>query len=335
MEKRLRELASMLDGIAHDITLDLNSKIEGETVAGINVILWNYDEVVAGYVELAGEYFFSPSLVKLHGEVVEVRGFECNDVANVFDLEGNFICRVEAEDIPEKIREEKERRKNQLPLLLCEIFCPPWARVPREKSDSFSEDNERTLQKSQVAESVEEVQPLYGKYKDEHKCKNEREDNICLANPDFSTHKDSEKKCKSKSLCEFPLNLCERNESTSFLLGILDNNLRNRHVFRAYLLEPLIRFYLGLSHTSEVQDRLNQFFLALYSSPCGNYTRLCRVLSTLLEEFANSNPEFVKEVHRLASRISSLQGYFSIRNFSQLLEEIEKLLKTKQNKEEV
>ena len=145
MEKKLRKLASLLDRIATDITFMVNEGKE-ETVAGIYIELWNFDTVVAGFVELAGRYFFSPNLAKLHGKIVEVRGYQCDDAAKVFDLKGNYICEVEEEDPTEEIRAEKEKRKSQLPPLLSQILYHPEVETQQVKRD-LSPEEKRRMQK--------------------------------------------------------------------------------------------------------------------------------------------------------------------------------------------
>ena len=281
MERKLRELASLFDRIATDVTFMVNEGKE-ENVAGMNVELWNYDEVVAGYVELAGKYFFSPELVKLHGEIVEVRGYECDDIANVFDIKGNFICKVEGEEIPEKIRAEKERRKNQLPHELLKILYPRGSGV-QLRAKELSPEEKRKMQKEfeSYERARKSVQALYGKHTTEHKYKNGGEGRTSLPSPDSSSKREDGKKCKSS----IPESLhISRDAFVSFVQS-LEGNSKNRKLFLSYLLKPLIQLYLGVLPLPEAFDRLNRFCQKVSSTPCGNYSK----------ESLSSNSDFSAE----------------------------------------
>ena len=256
MERKLRELASLFDRIATDVTFMVNEGKE-ENVAGMNVELWNYDEVVAGYVELAGKYFFSPELVKLHGEIVEVKGYECDDVANVFDIKGNFICKVEGEEIPEKIRSEKERRKNQLPHELLKILYPRGSGV-QLRAKELSPEEKRKMQKEfeSYERARKSVQALYGKH-------------TTSSSPGSSSKREDGKKCKNS----IPESLhISRDAFVSFVQS-LEGNSKNRKLFLSYLLKPLIQLYLGVLPLPEAFDRLNRFCQKVSSTPCGNYSK--------------------------------------------------------------
>jgi len=271
MEKKLRELASLLDQIATEITFMVNEGKE-ETVAGIHVELWNYDTVVAGFVELAGRYFFSPDLAKLHGKVVEVKGYQCDYVAKVFDLNGNYICEVEEDDPTEEIREEKEKRKSQLPPLLSRILYYSEADTQQVERDLSPEEKQRRQREYEGLQRVLETLPtLYGKRRDEHKCKNGCEDKTALPSPDPSSRKDDEKKCK-RSTPEKTLSFQKALEAFVSPQGLEDND-RSRDILLTYILKPLIQLYLGVLPLPEVLGKLNQFCEKAFSIPCRNFSK--------------------------------------------------------------